>query len=94
MSDDDLLDEGGGGGAPGALPGGGGSGLELPLREGETDELELFGEGGLKPGGFMAGPLAPPVPGFPLSPAAFNFGIPPAKLFLNEIVHLQGSSFL
>lgn len=59
MSDDDLLDEGGGGGAPGALPGGGGSGLELPLREGDTDELELLGEGGLKPGGFMAGLLAP-----------------------------------
>lgn len=33
----------------------------------------------MKPGGLMAGPLAPPVPGLPLSPADFNFGIPPAK---------------
>lgn len=27
----------------------------------------------------MAGPLAPPVPGLPLSAADLNFGIPPAK---------------
>ena len=54
-----LLDGSGGGGVyPGGLLGGPGGrlgrGLEPPL-----DELELFGVGGLKPSGRMAGPLAP-----------------------------------
>ena len=55
-----LFPSGGGGGAiPAALPGGRGSGLELPLGAGGSEVPDVLGEGGLNPGGFMAGPLAP-----------------------------------
>lgn len=71
---------GGAGGAKfGAFPGGVGRGLELLLGGWGKEVLELFGEGGLKPGGFIAGPLAPPVPSLLLSPADLSLGIPPAK---------------
>ena len=55
-----LFPCGGGGGAiPAALHGGGGSGLELPRAAGGSEVPDVLGEGGLNPGGFMAGPLAP-----------------------------------
>ena len=42
-----------------AIGGGVGRGLELPLGGWGRDVLELFGEGALKPGGFIAEPLGP-----------------------------------
>lgn len=60
-----------------AIGGGVGRGLELPLGGWGREVLELFGEGGLKPGGFIAEPLGPPVPVLP--PADLSLGIPPAN---------------
>lgn len=56
-----------------AIGGGVGRGLELPVGGWGREVLELFGEGGLKPGGFIAEPLGPPFP------PDLSLGIPPAN---------------